>query len=34
MYVISYTRSDIAYSYSKLSRFTGNLGMNNWKTTI
>jgi hypothetical protein len=29
--VINYTRSDIAYLVSKLSRFSNKLSMNNWK---
>jgi hypothetical protein len=31
MYVINYMRSNIAYSVSKLSRFTSNLSMDYWK---
>lgn len=31
MYVMNYTGLDITYSVNKLSRFTNNLSMNNWK---
>lgn len=31
MYVINYTVPDIAYSFSKLSRFTSNLSMDHQK---
>jgi len=31
MYVMKYMRPNIAYSVSKLSRFTSNLSMDHWK---
>ena len=31
MYLMSCTRSDIAYLISKLSRFTSNAGFDHWK---
>jgi hypothetical protein len=34
MYVMNCTRPDIAYSVSKLSRFTSNPGENHWKAII
>ena len=34
MYVMNCTRPDIAYSVSKLSRFTSNPGENHWKSII
>ena len=34
MYLMSCTRPDIAYSISKLSRFTSNPGDDHWKAII
>ena len=34
MYVMNCTRPDIAYSISKLSRYTGNPGVDHWKAII
>ena len=34
MYVMNCTRLDIAYSVSKLSRYTSNPGVDHWKTII
>ena len=34
MYVMNCTRPDIAYFVSKLSRYTSNPGVNNWKAII
>jgi hypothetical protein len=31
MYLASATRSDISFAVSKLSRFTSNLGDDNWR---
>ena len=34
MYVMNFTRPDIAYSVSKLSRYTSNPGVDHWKAII
>ncbi|KAG8481186.1 hypothetical protein CXB51_026024 [Gossypium anomalum] len=34
MYLMSYTRPDIAFTISNLSRFTSNLGENHWKAIV
>ena len=34
MYVMNCTRPDIAYSISKLSRYTSNPGVDHWKAVI
>ena len=34
MYVMNYTRPDIAYFVSKLSRYMSNLGVDHWKAII
>ena len=34
MYVMNYTRLDIAYPVSKLSRYTSNLRVDHWKAII
>ncbi|TYK23174.1 retrotransposon protein, putative, Ty1-copia subclass [Cucumis melo var. makuwa] len=34
MYIMSYTRPDIAYAVSKLSRYTSNPGQDHWKAIL
>ena len=34
MYLISCTRSDIAYMVSKLTRYTSNLSVSHWKAIV
>ena len=34
MYIMNCTRPDIAYSVSKLSRYTSNLGEDHWKALV
>lgn len=34
MYLMNCTRSDIAYTVSKLSRYTSNPGVEHWKAII